>query len=235
MKVVLELHQQSSNIRRVTVRHNIVIGRRSDCNLRISAPQVSRRHCFLRIDSNGVNITDLESSNGTWLNGQRTVAGKRYFVEDGMRLAIGPVQFIAHISDGPSDDDQSKDNVTRISPEHNSVLAPNAMAADSMDFAIEHAAASSEKDELTADYTADKLEPSMIDSSEIEIIGGDSEAVILLDDATEVIDASISVEALDIVAVEEIDDEDDIDDLLIIEEIDDDGADALQDFLQNND
>ena len=98
MKVVLELHQQSSNIRRVTVRHDIVIGRGSDCNLRISVQEVSRRHCFLRIDSNReVNITDLESSNGTWLNGQRTVPGKRYSVEDGMMLAIGPVQFMAHI------------------------------------------------------------------------------------------------------------------------------------------
>lgn len=219
MKVVLELHQQSSNIRRVTVRHDIVIGRGSDCNLRISVPEVSRRHCFLRIDSNReVNITDLESSNGTWLNRQRTVPGKRYSVEDGMMLAIGPVQFIAHISDGETDDD------TRISAEHNSALATNAMAADSMDFSSERSGASSEDDELTPDYRADKPEPLVIDSSEIELIDSDSEAVILLDEATEVMDGSISAEEIN-----------DIDDLLLIEEIDDDGADALQDFLQNND
>lgn len=219
MKVVLELHQQNSKVRRVTVRHDIVIGRGQKCNLRISVPEVSRRHCFLRIDSNrGVSITDLESSNGTWLNGQRTVPGKSYSVEDGTMLAIGPVRFSAHISNEETDDD------TRISAEQNSELAPNAMAVDSMDISSEHSGVSSEKDELAPDHTADKPEPLMVDSSEIELVDGDSEEVILLDEATEVMDGNVSAEEID-----------DIDDLLLIEEIDDDGADALRDFLQNND
>ncbi|MCH2200442.1 MAG: FHA domain-containing protein [Fuerstiella sp.] len=128
MKVVLELQQQASNIRRVTIRHDIVIGRAVDCNLRISAPQVSRRHCFLRIGTDSVAITDLESCNGTWLNGQKTVPGKRYFVKDGMKLAIGPVCFVARISGQKSDVEQS--DATRVVDNGVSVEVPDVRFLD---------------------------------------------------------------------------------------------------------
>lgn len=97
MKVVLELQDQLANVRRITVRHDIVIGRGSDCNLRLSSPQVSRRHCFLRVGRDGVSITDLDSSNGTYLNGQRIPSGRRAEVADGARLALGPVQFLVSV------------------------------------------------------------------------------------------------------------------------------------------
>ena len=97
MKVILELQDQPSNVRRVTVRHDIVIGRGSDCNLRLSAPQVSRRHCFLRVGREGVSVTDLDSSNGTYIDGQRIKPGKRYELIGGSALAVGPIKFVVHI------------------------------------------------------------------------------------------------------------------------------------------
>lgn len=97
MKVVLELQDQPSNVRRITVRHDIVIGRGSDCNLRLSAPQVSRRHCFLRVGRDSVSVTDLDSSNGTYIDGARINAGKRCDVVDGAQLALGPIRFIIHM------------------------------------------------------------------------------------------------------------------------------------------
>lgn len=97
MKVVLELQDQPSNVRRITVRHDIVIGRGSDCNLRLSAPQVSRRHCFLRVGRDSVSVTDLDSSNGTYVDGARITAGKRYDIVDGAQLALGPIRFIIHM------------------------------------------------------------------------------------------------------------------------------------------
>lgn len=252
MKVVLELLQQSSNIKRVTVRHDIVIGRGSDCNLRISAPQVSRRHCFLRIDNNTVAITDLESCNGTWLDGQRTVPGKRYFIEDGMQVAVGPVRFRACISDDLSDSNQPEENLTHMDPAPAPARAKApvkdaaAPAAAAMDFAIEHAGDASEEDEPTVDYTSQQAEEpaeEFIDPGEIEIVGGQSEEVILLDDATEVVDGGISVEAIDVMIAVEITDDDkdliddaDIDDaeLLVAEEVfDDDASEELLDFLED--
>ncbi len=97
MKVVLELQDQPSNVRRITVRHDIVIGRGSDCNLRLSAPQVSRRHCFLRVGRDSVSVTDLDSSNGTFVDGKQIVSGKRHDLVDGTELALGPIQFLIHV------------------------------------------------------------------------------------------------------------------------------------------
>ena len=97
MKVVLELQDQPSNVRRITIRHDIVIGRGSDCNLRLSAPQVSRRHCFLRVGRDSVSVTDLDSSNGTFVDGKRIAAGKRCDIFDGVQLALGPIRFIVHV------------------------------------------------------------------------------------------------------------------------------------------
>ncbi len=97
MKVVLELQDQPSNVRRITIRHDIVIGRGSDCNLRLSAPQVSRRHCFLRVGRDSVSVTDLDSSNGTFVDGRRLNAGKRCDIADGAQLALGPILFIVHV------------------------------------------------------------------------------------------------------------------------------------------
>jgi len=97
MKVVLELQDQMSNVRKITVRHDIVIGRGADCNLRLSAPQISRRHCFLRVGRDGVSVTDLDSSNGTWVEGRRIDSGVRCDVQDGNFLSVGPIRFLVHV------------------------------------------------------------------------------------------------------------------------------------------
>lgn len=112
MKVVLELLDQDANVRRITVRHDIVIGRNSECNLRLSSPQVSRRHCFLRVGRDDVSVTDLDSSNGTFIDGNRIATGKWYPVASGATLAIGPVRFSVRISRElpDSDPESTSDN-----------------------------------------------------------------------------------------------------------------------------
>lgn len=141
MKVVLELQDQPSNVRRITVRHDIVIGRGSDCNLRLSAPQISRRHCFLRVGRDGVSVTDLDSSNGTYLDGKRLKPGKREDVANGASLSLGPIRFIVHVRDEAVSADVLKP-------------APLRDAVDSskspMSLGIERAAPSAEPDESTA-------------------------------------------------------------------------------------
>src|SRR5947209_6893808 len=68
-----------------------VVGRRRDCDLRILSAEVSRRHCLLHIDDSYVNVEDLDSVNGTFVNGSRVV-GKQA-LRPGDRLGIGPLEF----------------------------------------------------------------------------------------------------------------------------------------------
>ncbi len=173
MKVVLELQDQPSNVRRITVRHDIVIGRGSDCNLRLSAPQVSRRHCFLRVGRDSVSVTDLDSSNGTYIDGARIAAGKRYDVVDGAQLALGPIRFIIHMRAEAVSTDSAKskiaagvtneslgvesggDNVPRrVIAKDGSTVSGRSRIADSdvpMDYNMEQGGDSAEPDEATAD------------------------------------------------------------------------------------
>jgi pSer/pThr/pTyr-binding forkhead associated (FHA) protein len=53
----------------------VVVGRHRRCDVRIASPRVSRRHCCLALDRDGVLIRDLGSTNGTRINGQRIVEG----------------------------------------------------------------------------------------------------------------------------------------------------------------
>ena len=50
---------------------SVLIGRSSECSLRLSNPSVSRRHAELSRSGNGFVLTDLQSSGGTFVNGQR--------------------------------------------------------------------------------------------------------------------------------------------------------------------
>jgi pSer/pThr/pTyr-binding forkhead associated (FHA) protein len=70
-----------------------VIGRRQDCDLRIPSTDVSRRHCLLSMHDGCLNIEDLDSVNGTFVNGER-ISG-RQLVMPGDKLQIGPVTFVA--------------------------------------------------------------------------------------------------------------------------------------------
>jgi pSer/pThr/pTyr-binding forkhead associated (FHA) protein len=229
MKVVLELLEKCSNIRCVTIRHDIVIGRGSDCNLRVSAPQVSRRHCFLRISGDRVSITDLESCNGTWLNGQKTVSGKRYFLDDGMQVAVGPVKFIARItaSESVADALEVADDVQSMPPDYAAVIPADPLESDSMNFALEHAGDAATEDEPTRDYRAASGSG---DSGLIEIRpGSESEQIIEIDEAFVDADNRVIVEVLSdeetivgqVVEAIEIDDfinNDDVDEVIVLED-----------------
>jgi len=50
---------------------SVVIGRGTETNCRIQDPSISRRHCQLANSPQGLFVFDLNSSNGTYVNGQR--------------------------------------------------------------------------------------------------------------------------------------------------------------------
>ena len=75
-----------------------VIGRRHDCDLCIPLKTVSRRHCQLNQNKETINIRDLGSRSGTFLNGKRIDEAA---VKPGDYIRIGPLIFGLQINGQP--------------------------------------------------------------------------------------------------------------------------------------
>src|SRR4051795_10383184 len=67
------------------------IGRSSGAQFVVDAPLVSRLHCRLTAGATELQVDDLESTNGTFVNGQRV---KRSSLKEGDRLGVGRVELI---------------------------------------------------------------------------------------------------------------------------------------------
>ena len=75
-----------------------VIGRRHDCDLRIPLSQISRRQCKLSKKEQSIQIHDLNSRNGTYVNGSRVQESD---MRPGDYIKIGPLTFVLQIDGQP--------------------------------------------------------------------------------------------------------------------------------------
>ena len=66
--------------------HTWLVGSAIDCDLVIDGPLVSGLHCLLRRTADGWQIDDLNSTNGTFVNGRRLVL--QSFVKAGDRVTL---------------------------------------------------------------------------------------------------------------------------------------------------
>ena len=66
------------------LRPSLVLGRRSECDITIPCSTVSSRHCLLEFADGYWWVSDLESKNGTAVNGQR-----------GVRMKIAPASILS--------------------------------------------------------------------------------------------------------------------------------------------
>jgi pSer/pThr/pTyr-binding forkhead associated (FHA) protein len=76
-----------------------IIGRRTGCDLRVPSASVSRRHCRLSFRDDCLVVEDLQSANGTYVNGIRVTDSQ--VVNPGDRLEVGPVTFLVQYK-GPA-------------------------------------------------------------------------------------------------------------------------------------
>lgn len=75
------------------------MGRAPRADFIVDAPLVSRLHCRLTAGAAELEVVDLESTNGTFVNGERV---ERALLRRGDRLGIGRVELtISHASDQP--------------------------------------------------------------------------------------------------------------------------------------
>ena len=70
-----------------------VVGREGTCDVYVESNQVSRRHCLLQVTERGLLVKDLESTNGTFVNGIPMIDG---YINDGDRLSLGTYVLTLH-------------------------------------------------------------------------------------------------------------------------------------------
>ena len=67
------------------------IGRSTGADFIVEAPLVSRIHCRLTAGANELEVLDLDSTNGTFVNGERV---ERRTLKIGDRLGVGRVELL---------------------------------------------------------------------------------------------------------------------------------------------
>ena len=72
-------------------KESATIGRASENDLVLDHPQVSRRHAQVRWNGAQYVISDLNSTNGIYVNGERT---RESVLAEGVRVQIGPFRFL---------------------------------------------------------------------------------------------------------------------------------------------
>jgi hypothetical protein len=70
-----------------------VVGREGTCDVYVESNQVSRRHCLLQVTERGLLVKDLESTNGTFVNGIPITDG---YINEGDRIGLGTYVMTLH-------------------------------------------------------------------------------------------------------------------------------------------
>jgi Protein of unknown function (DUF3662)/FHA domain len=72
-------------------KRRVVIGRSRDCDIQVADPNVSRRHAEIRQEGSAYWVVDLDSTNGTEVNGRRL---KRAKLRSGDTITVGSTQLV---------------------------------------------------------------------------------------------------------------------------------------------
>jgi len=82
------------------------LGRQPDCDLQVPLGKISRQHCEVHIEKNKVMLKDLQSVNGTFINGKK-IAQQELKAGDVIDLA-NAIKFMIQINGQPAKIDESK-------------------------------------------------------------------------------------------------------------------------------
>jgi anti-anti-sigma factor len=101
---------------------SFAIGRSADCQLRPRSLAVSRRHAVIEMRQGAIHLRDLESTNGTLLNG-RVLRGAERALVHGDQIQIGPLIFTLALGVCPAALPEVDDEVaTWLRPEDDPVF-----------------------------------------------------------------------------------------------------------------
>lgn len=71
----------------------LIVGRDESCDIRIESKNVSREHCAIERNGEGLVLRDLGSSGGTYCNGRRI---QQVPLQDGTEVTVGPALLRFH-------------------------------------------------------------------------------------------------------------------------------------------
>ncbi len=83
--------------RRVRIEDAVLVGRGPENELDVTDVRVSRRHARVQLGSEGPEIQDLGSTNGTSVNGRRITAPQRLALGD--RIGVGDTELVVELPD----------------------------------------------------------------------------------------------------------------------------------------
>lgn len=98
---------KNNPIRRFTIKdgETVTIGRTTEADIVLDNPSVSRIHAVVEMENGENYLTDIGSTNGSWVNGERI--SSRTWLKSGDEIMIGKFQMV----DGSGDtvfDQQSR-------------------------------------------------------------------------------------------------------------------------------
>jgi pSer/pThr/pTyr-binding forkhead associated (FHA) protein len=87
--------QQPSGVVLEINRSDFIMGRHSECEIRLPLPDVSRRHCRFRYENGVWTVIDLQSLNGVFVNEQPI---DRAELRQGDRLRVAGFMFLIDLN-----------------------------------------------------------------------------------------------------------------------------------------
>jgi predicted component of type VI protein secretion system len=77
--------------KRIPMVGKLIVGRSPSCDIVVSNSLVSKKHAMIQKIKDDFFITDLESTNGTFVNSVRVPTGKYIKIEPGDHIKVGKV------------------------------------------------------------------------------------------------------------------------------------------------
>lgn len=101
MNVNLVMFKTNGQLKAIPVtKSKTVLGRGTECDLRIPIESCSRKQCQLKVDGDVLRLKDLGSSNGTYVNNVRV---EETVLNPGDKLMIGPITMTIQINGMPAE------------------------------------------------------------------------------------------------------------------------------------
>ena len=78
----------------------IMLGRSGDNDIAIPEYSISKRQCTFEFEPDGIKITDLGSTNGTFVEDVRIPPREPVKIKDGTKISLGRFAFVFHTANG---------------------------------------------------------------------------------------------------------------------------------------